>query len=166
MAATTAIALFFTRLRPCADNILRYILIITMDFHGAVFPYGAVWFGAVLLHRTAPYDFVYNKTVPRRTVGLSKTKIRTAPFDSRKYKHHEKALGSQKSSSLLRCGYGAVRCGSVLTEPHRTCTVRKSETKFTPHRTIPYNCQLLQPAPHRSVGFWKLKTASRFGATP
>ena len=41
--------------------------------------YSAVRIGAVLLNRTAPYDFVFNKTAPDRTVGISKRKNRTEP---------------------------------------------------------------------------------------
>ena len=47
--------------------------------HGVAFPYGAVRTGAcgITENRTAPFNFVL--AIPHRTVGLSKTKIGTAP---------------------------------------------------------------------------------------
>ena len=73
-------------------------------------------------HRTVCF-FLVTKTAPNRTVGFSKLKIRTAPYDSNKRKpapNRGQALGLLKSSTLLRCGYGAVRFLTVLTEPHHT----------------------------------------------
>ena len=46
-----------------------------MAFHSAVYSYGVVRFGAVLLHRTAPYDFAFNKTAPHRTVRFQTSKF-------------------------------------------------------------------------------------------
>ena len=70
--------------RICDNTIFR-------AFHGAVFSYGSVRFGAVLPNRTAQYDFTSNKTAPNRTVGFSEIKKthRTAPHRTvlKKYPH-------------------------------------------------------------------------------
>ena len=99
-------------------------------FHGAVFSYEAVRFGVLFPNPTAPCDFAINitNTAQNRAVGFSKPKIRTAPHRTAPHRtilrkktgpNLGQAAGSSlKSSTLLGCGYGAVRFLTVFTEPH------------------------------------------------
>ena len=105
-------------------------------------------------HRTAPYDYKYQN--PHRTI----------PFDSHLNSNREKALGPLKSSRLLWCSHGALRCGfdrflRNRTAPHRTAPFEKQRPQSSPHRTMRFPCTKIRTTPHRSILQMEKRTAVR-----